>query len=67
MTVRREERLTVTARDDDAVSILSAIGEIPAGAQIVDMEISDPHRNAMGHRYGPNPVTFTFKREVTDA
>lgn len=67
MTVRREERLTVTSRDDDAVSIAAAIAEIPAGARLVDVEMTMARGNAMGHRYGPTPVVFIFKREVTDA
>lgn len=67
MTVRREERLTVTSLDDDARSIAEAISEIPAGARLVDVELSAAHENAMGHRYGTRPVTFIFKREATDA
>ncbi|RUQ07025.1 hypothetical protein D8M34_06020 [Microbacterium sp. HSID17254] len=67
MTVRREERLTVSSRDDDALSIVQAISEIPAGARLVDVELDAEHHNVMGHRYGTRPVTFTFKREVTDA
>lgn len=66
MTVRREERLTVESRDDDALSIVQAVSEIPAGARLIEVELGAECENAMGHRYGTRPVTFIFKG-VADA
>lgn len=67
MTVKKHEILTVRSHDDDPKSIIDALLEMPPDTRLIDVEPDDVRINVMGHRFGLTPVTFTFRREVTDA